>query len=546
MRRVPADLSVYLWIAVICLFGIASTCAMASGAEAEPLITFPPAAEDYAGEEGLPLGDLLWRRVLAEPFNAVATLIFFLAVIHTFLAGKFARIGHRLELEHKEKLAAALGKGLGENQASTESPKMPVSFRASMFHFLGEVEAVFGIWLLPLLVCMLGWSGVQAFSQGAGLFGGIIAGWETVTHYVDHRHFNEPLFVVVIMCAAATRPVLRLAEKITGILAKLGGSTPKAWWFAALTVLPLLGSFITEPAAMTIAAMLLARRFYELQPSNKFKYATLALLFVNVSVGGTLTHFAAPPVLMVAAPWHLDLRMMVEHIGWKSAVGIVCSTFAVACLFKAEFKELAKKAGSGRVPASKLPIPAWVTTIHVLFLVWAVLTMHHPAMMIGGFLFFLAFLIATEHHQLQLQLRGPLMVGFFLAALVVHGSLQNWWIGPILSNLPPSGMFLGATFLTAFNDNASITFLASQVPALNPDLAVDAAALAQARVLEYSVLTGAVAGGGLTVIANAPNPAGQNLLGKFFEGGIHPLHLLLAAIGPTVIMALVFQVLPGF
>ena len=54
---------------------------------------------------------------------------------------------------------------------------------------------------------------------------------------------------------------------------------------------------------MTIAALLLVRKFYVLEPSTKFKYATLGLLFVNISVGGTMTHFAAPPVLMVAEPW---------------------------------------------------------------------------------------------------------------------------------------------------------------------------------------------------------------------------------------------------
>ena len=86
---------------------------------------------------------------------------------------------------------------------------------------------------------------------------------------------------------------------------------------------PVAGSFITEPAAMTICALLLARQFFDLEPSTRLKYATLGLLFVNVSIGGTLTHFAAPPVLMVARPWDWDLLFMLSHFGWRAALAIV-------------------------------------------------------------------------------------------------------------------------------------------------------------------------------------------------------------------------------
>src|SRR6185503_14303460 len=150
-------------------------------------------------------------------------------------------------------------------------------------HFLGEVEVVFGLWAVVLIAAI------------AARFG-----WSTATHYVnDTVTYTEPLFVVVIMALASTRPIIALAEASLRRLANLGGATPGAWWFVILTVAPLLGSFITEPGAMTIGALLLARQFYDLQPGAALKYATLGLLFVNVSIGGTLTHFAAPPVLMV-------------------------------------------------------------------------------------------------------------------------------------------------------------------------------------------------------------------------------------------------------
>ena len=41
------------------------------------------------------------------------------------------------------------------------------------------------------------------------------------------------------------------------------------------------------------------------------------------------------------------------------------------------------------------PVPSWVTAVHLFFLAWTVFTAHHPALFIGGFLFFLAFTVAT-------------------------------------------------------------------------------------------------------------------------------------------------------
>ena len=190
--------------------------------------------------------------------------------------------------------------------------------------------------------------------------------------------------------------------------------------------------------------------------------------------------------------------------------------------------------------------------VHLFFVAWTVLTLHHPAFFVGGFLFFLAFPIATQHHQYDIKLKSPLLVGFFLAGLVTHGGLQGWWISPVLSALSEIPLFIGATVLTAFNDNAAITFLASQVPAFNPDVVVngvlkskEGADLVRAQVLEYAVVAGAVTGGGLTVIANAPNPAGQSILSKYFgDGGISPLGLLFGALIPTLIMSVCFIVLP--
>jgi Na+/H+ antiporter NhaD/arsenite permease-like protein len=279
---------------------------------------------------------------------------------------------------------------------------------------------------------------------------------------------------------------------------------------------------------MTICALLLAKKFYDRFPSTRFAYATLGLLFVNISIGGTLTHFAAPPVLMVASKWGWNMPFMFEHFGWKSAIAIVVSNLIFWALFR---KELAKmnthQPANPEEKSFRRPVPKRLIAVHIGFLAWTVLTNHYPVLFLGGFLFFLGFTQATAHHQDELSLRSPLLVSFFLAGLVIHGSLQSWWIQPLLSKFTTTPLFWGATILTAFNDNAAITYLASLVPTLTPDM-------------KYAVVAGAVAGGGLTVIANAPNPAGVSILSKFFNDSVSPLGLLAGALIPTLIAAFFF------
>jgi hypothetical protein len=293
---------------------------------------------------------------------------------------------------------------------------------------------------------------------------------------------------------------------------------------------------------MTICALLLARQFFDLGPSSRLKYATLGLLFVNVSIGGTLTAYAAPPVLMVARPWRWDTYYMETHIGWRAALAIAFATAAYFVVFRREFAALARRPAVPDVERQEveptasatteapvaLPLPPWVTAVHLAFLAWAVVTSHYPALCVGGFLFFLGFARATAPYQGTLDLRAPLLVGFFLGGLVIHGTLQAWWIAPVLSSLSADSLFAGGVVLTAFNDNALVTYLATLVPDLS-------------EASKLAIVEGAVAGGGLTVIANAPNPAGQALLGRFFDGAIQPLFLLLGALVPTLITIMAFR-----
>ena len=448
--------------------------------------TVSPALDSYGDSQLAGLGEILRHRVQLAPLNFWVTLIFLGALGHTFITHKFRQWSHAFE-QRQPWLAHGL-------------------------HLLGEVEIVFGVWCLPLVVLLLA-----------------TAGWSETQEYLTQRvSYIEPLFVVVIMTIAATRPVLQLAERALATVASVGGGRPVAWWLAILTLAPALGSFITEPAAMTIAALLLAKQFYGRGPGNAFAHATLGLLFVNISVGGVLTHFAAPPVLMVARPWHWNTPFMLSHFGLAAMGGIVVANAVYWLAFRREFARLA----AAPVPAAEAaaPVPCWLLALHIAFLVWSVENAHHALPLIAGFMVFLAVHFATRSYQAALQLRSPLLVGAFLAGLVIHGGLQQWWIAPVLGRLTETPLLLGAAALTAFNDNAAVTYLATLVPGLTAGM-------------KTAVVAGAVAGGGLTVIANAPNPAGQAILSRFFPDGVSPIGLFLGALPATLILIASFLLL---
>ena len=448
--------------------------------------TVSPALASYGDSQLTGLGEILRHRVQQEPLNFWVTLIFLGALIHTFITHKFRQWSHAFEKCQP--------------------------WLARVLHLLGEVEIVFGVWCLPLVALLLA-----------------AAGWTATHEYLTQRvSYIEPLFVVVIMSIAATRPVLQLAERALASVAGLGGGRPAAWWLAILTLAPALGSFITEPAAMTIAALLLAKQFYGRGPGGAFAHATLGLLFVNISVGGVLTHFAAPPVLMVARPWHWNTPFMLSHFGVAALGGIVVANAVYYLAFRREFARLAASPAPAVESAERAP--CWLVAIHIAFLVWSVVNAHHALPLIGGFIAFLAVHFATRSSQAALQLRSPLLVGAFLAGLVIHGGLQQWWIAPVLGRLTETPLLLGAAALTAFNDNAAVTYLATLVPGLTAGM-------------KTAVVAGAVAGGGLTVIANAPNPAGQAILGRFFPDGISPLGFFLGALPATLILIASFLLL---
>ncbi len=414
------------------------------------------------------------------PIELAGTVLFALAVAHTFLTRHF---------EHLARLQPA---------------------HAGIWHLLGEVEVVFGFWAFVFI-----------------LFYGVQAGAGAATAYLDGLSFTEPMFVFVIMVIAASKPILDLAGLATVWLARrMPVPDGPAFYFVALSFTPLLGSFITEPAAMTLAALLLRTHVFSQGASTRLKYATLGTLFVNVSIGGTLTSYAAPPVLMVAGTWGWDLAYMFGTFGWKAALAVVANAAIATWWFRAELQRLPADPAAGR-----LETPWWLIGVHLAFLVLVVVFAHHPVAFFGLFLFFLGVTYAYPRFQSRLILREGLLVAFFLAGLVTLGAPQRWWLQETLTGLDSTALFFGATALTAIIDNAALTYLGSLVQGVGEGF-------------KYALVAGAVVGGGLTVIANAPNPAGFAILRREFEeGAISPLALFVAALPPTVVAALAFLLL---
>jgi hypothetical protein len=410
----------------------------------------------------------------------IGALLFALAVIHTFSTKFFEGLAH-------------------------SRPR-----HAGLWHLLGEVEVVFGFWAMILMLFMFAASGKQE-----------------ATAYLDTRNFTEPMFVFTIMVIAGTRPILQFAASIVMWVARfMPLDKGMAMYFLMLAFVPLLGSFITEPAAMTLAALMLRDTLFAKEVSSKLKYVTIGVLFVNISIGGTLTPFAAPPVLMVAAKWNWDIWFMIANFGWKAAIAVAINAGSAMLLFRHELGAMGEQEAS-----DESQVPLSVIFVHLMFLLGVVVFAHHPSVFMGLFLFFLGFTTAYERHQNPLILRESLLVAFFLAGLVVLGGLQQWWLQPILMGMDATAVFFGATVMTAITDNAALTYLGSLVEGLSEEFKV-------------ALVAGAVTGGGLTVIANAPNPAGVAILrGSFEDKTIHPLGLLIAAIPPTLVAVLAFRVL---
>ena len=411
--------------------------------------------------------------------QSIALVIFVVAILHTFSVKFFKSLAQKFPRHH------------------------------NLFDMLGEVEIVFGFWAIVLVLVIF-----------------FLLGKTEAVNYLNNQSYVEPLFVFVIMVIAASKPILDFSLTcVKKISALLPINKSLSLFLITMSFVPLLGSFITEPAAMTLAALILRDHFYSKKISNKFKYGIIGTLFVNVSIGGAMTPFAAPPILMVAAKWNWDLNFMMSTFAWRTVLAVFINSIIITFLFRSELIKL----GESKIKSIK--IPSFVLILHLVLLLGVIVFVHDLIIFLGIFLIFLAVVNAFNQYQDKLIINQAFLVSLFLAGLVILGGQQKWWLQTVLVKLTPDQIFYVATALTAITDNAALTYLASLVDGLSDQF-------------KYAIAAGAITGGGLTVIANAPNPAGYSILNKKFSGGIiSPLYLFLSALGPTIVAIICYKII---
>ena len=415
-----------------------------------------------------------------QSLNYISTILFALAIAHSFLCKPISELAHTFPGYKKT------------------------------WHLLGEVEIVFGLWGLVFLIISIG-----------------NIGFNSTLNFLDQLSFVEPLFVFVVMVIAASNPILNFITSLISKMTLLFKKNQSVIFYGLiLSAIPLFGSLITEPAAMTLAALLLKEHFYSKNISTPLMYATLAVLFVNISLGGLLTPYAAPPVLMVAHKWGWDLNFMLLTFGWKSILVVFFNTYLLTRIFNSEIRNI--KVNLSKIASTSIPF--YVIAIHLVFLMATVYFSHHAAIFFAIFLLFLAYVLIHKEHQNKLIIKEGLLVSSFLAGIVILGQGQVWWLTKVVGDFGADATFYSTALLTPFIDNAALTYLGSLLPDTNYDY-------------RYALVAGAMAAGGLTVIANAPNPAGYSILGKYFKKeAFNPLIFFGYALAPTIFAMFIFRV----
>lgn len=431
-------------------------------------------------------------------FELIATIIFVVAIIHTLLS--------TLIFEFSQSLAKWKVEGAKNWKY--------YHFSSELLYLFSEVEVIFGFWVIPLFAWFT-----------------ITHGWDALISYLNARDFTSAYYIMVIIVVISSRPIITFIERVMEWIARLGQDTPGAWWWTIMTLGPLLGSLIKESGAMTISALLLVAKFYRYHPPKIFQYATMGLLFASVSVGGMLSAFSSRALFFVAKDWEWSSWDMMRMFGWKALLGILIANTVYYFIFRKGFKKHFPKT----IPAlakkdSRRPTPLWITLIHIIFVAAIVLTGESVPLFLGVFLLFLAFCRATSFYQGKLHLKQAILVAFFFASLIIHGELQGWWIMPLIKNTSHFASAVISFVLSAFADNATLGYLVVDIPNLE-------------HIERYLIVAGYMAAGGLTVIANAPNPIGLSILRPAFKGHVSFFKFFMGALPPSLLYFFIFWIL---
>jgi len=431
-------------------------------------------------------------------FNTGIAIIFFLAIVHTFFTPQIH----------------AQAKILKMNQIAHPYKWRFYYFLSEFCNLNSEIELIFGLWLIPLF-----------------LWASLFTDWQTIQAYLLRRDYTFVLYIMVIVVVIGSRPIISFAEKVLEFVARLGGDTAGAWWLTIMTIGPILGSLLKEPGAMALSAILLAKKFYLYQPSRSFQYATLGLLFSNISVGGLLTPHSSRALFIAAKTWKWDTQFMLTHFGWKLLIAIVILNFIYYFIFRKNFQEhFPKRLPTLEKDEERKPTPLWISLVHLLFVIMITIFALDGAIFMGLFLLYLGFHQVTRFYQTKMHIKQAALVGFFFASLMIHGELQGFWITPLLRDFGQTVMVGSSFILSALVDNAIVNYLAVQIPSFSPQE-------------QYLLVAATMSAGGLTVIANVTNPLGLTILRHSFHEEVSLGKLFLGALFPSLFYFTIFILL---
>lgn len=425
-----------------------------------------------------------------------ATLLFFFSIVHTFLTPWFY---NRFQIcQHRKTIFPERWK--------------KYLWLSECYRLLGKVEIVFILWAVPLFLLFL-----------------CTEGYKMTISYFNSRNYIFSLFIIIMLILLESRPIVYLSERIFSSIAKIGKQSPRCWWWTLMIATPLSSVLLKETGAMIIATALLARNFYKFSPSTRFAYATMGLLFSNISLGGLTTGLSSRALFIILPSVKWGNGFILKYFCWKAIIAMLVSTTVYYLIFRKEFARFPKLVtGSSSV---KEHIPKWIICVHILLICAVILARFVPLLMVAILMFYLGFQKFTIFYQRPIRIGKACFVGLFYAGLVIFGELQEWWVLELMHRMSDFGYMMTSYVLSIFLDNALVNYLVHNLP-----VATDC--------FLYLVIAGCMSAGGLTIISNIPNIVGYLALRPFFPSSSFSLGwLFLFALGPSIIAVMTFWIL---
>lgn len=412
----------------------------------------------------------------ATPFQLVSTICFALAIIHVFFSDKF-----------QKKAAASKG---GAH---------------TFYAFFGNTTLIFGIWLIPTLICMF-----------------IFEGHEALQEAFESLNYREPFAYFVLITIATVRPMIQLFHFVLAKISDLFGNRLSLFWGSALFLSALIGGIFSPIAVMTLLCLYLSSTFFTLKPSRHLTYFTFATILIVISASATIFPVNFNFFFQLVDP-NLSHRELFRLFGYKALIAIALLIGLGMRMFKKEFLALQQKASN--ITHDKGPI----TARHLFYFLIFLLASFGSE---NAYILLMAIAITIIIHKAfyrekgkegELKLYLPLTIAFFTATLEIFARLQTWWAAELLSSLDQVQTFFWTYALTGLNEHVPLE--ASHITRNVSFLAV-------------------VAGGGLTLIAKSANIVAKKILKHNFpDQAVSPFRHLIYAIPLTLLFALIVLVL---